>query len=61
MIINEHACALCSGEVPVTLYSVSTAPCNVVTGVLRMRKMAATLQLEGGVWGPRMEQSESKS
>ena len=23
MYDNEHACALCSGEVPVTLYSVS--------------------------------------
>ena len=23
MTINKHACALCSGEVPVTLYSVS--------------------------------------
>ena len=42
--------------------SILAVPWNMVMGVLRMCKMAATLQPEGAVWGPNMEPfSEARS
>ena len=42
--------------------SILAVPWNIVMGVLRMCKMAATLQPEGAVWGPNMEPfSEARS